>query len=115
MTVATTDESTITLKLRVPKRRSRTSRAKNTPAIGALKIPATPPAAPARRQEVGDGSDEQPADDGNQDQPRARQPVVLHDVEEEAVAEFHEHRGADGGQSGAQPHDCSEHHRPATR
>ena len=39
----------------------------------------------------------------------------FHDVEEEAVAELHEHRGADGGQSGAQPHDCSEHHRPATR
>ena len=47
VTVATSDESTITLKLRVLKRRSRTSSAKNTPAIGALKIAATPPAAPA--------------------------------------------------------------------
>lgn len=73
---------------------------------------------PPGRHEVGDGPDEQPADDGNQDQPRARQPgepLVLHDVEEEAVAELHEHREADGSESGAQPHDRGEHHRSATR
>ena len=46
-TVATTEDSTTTLKSRVVNRRSSTSSAKNTPAIGALNVPAMPPAAPA--------------------------------------------------------------------
>ena len=45
--VATTEASTTTLKLRALKRCRITSRAKKTPAIGALKIAAMPAAAPA--------------------------------------------------------------------